>query len=155
MGAANKFYAIKQRQPALRGPTNGMEPIKSDSKLKGSIEFKNVSFSYSTAPDNKVLDGVSVSIPRGSSLAIVGPSGSGKSTLISLLERFYDVEGGSIELDGEHEINDYDVSYLWSSIGLVSQMLLFDCSVSDNIRGGLTSATASDVEAAAQSANAH
>merc|ERR1712130_539252 len=144
--AANKFYAIKERQPAVRGPTDGMKAIESSSKLKGDIEFKNVSFSYSSAPGIKVLDGVSVSIP----------SGSGKSTMISLMERFYDYDGGSIVMDGEHEINDYDLSYLRSSIGLVSQMpLLFDASVSDNIRGGLASATAEDIEAAAKSANAH
>merc|ERR1719150_2064405 len=154
--AANKFYAMKERQPAVRGPTDGMKAIESSSKLKGDIEFKNVSFSYSSAPGIKVLDGVSVSIPSGSSLAIVGPSGSGKSTMISLMERFYDYDGGSIVMDGEHEINDYDLSYLRSSIGLVSQMpLLFDASVSDNIRGGLASATAEDIEAAAKSANAH
>merc|ERR1719244_2424068 len=154
--AANKFYSIKERVPAVRPPTDGMEAIESSSKLKGDIEIKNVSFSYHSAPNVLVLDGVSVSIPSGSSLAIVGPSGSGKSTLISLMERFYDYSGGSIVMDGEHEINDYDVSYLRSSIGLVSQMpLLFDCSVSDNIRGGLTTATKEDIEAAAKSANAH
>merc|ERR1712173_40850 len=67
-----------------------------------------------------------------------------------------DYSGGSIVMDGEHEINDYDVSYLRSSIGLVSQMpLLFDTTVSENIRGGLTTATKEDIEAAAKSANAH
>merc|ERR1711997_562196 len=133
-----------------------MEAISSSSKLRGDIEMKNVSFSYHSAPDVLVVDGVSVSIPSGSSLAIVGPSGSGKSTLISLMERFYDYSGGSIVMDGEHEINDYSLSYLRASIGLVSQMpLLFDASVSDNIRGGLMTATKEDIEAAAKSANAH
>merc|ERR1711997_79025 len=128
----------------------------SKEQLSGSIEFKNVSFSYHSAPDNKVLDNVSFDVPKGSSLAIVGPSGSGKSTIISLIERFYDYQSGSIVMDGEHPINDYDLSYLRSSIGLVSQMpLLFDATVSENIRGGLTTATKEDIEAAAKSANAH
>jgi len=154
--AANKFYSIKERVPAVRPPTDGMEAISSSTKLRGDIEIKNVSFSYHSAPNVLVLDGVSVSIPSGSSLAIVGPSGSGKSTLISLMERFYDYSGGSIVMDGEHEINDYSLSYLRASIGLVSQMpLLFDASVSDNIRGGLESASKADIEAAAKSANAH
>ena len=154
--AANKFYSVKERAPAVRAPTDLMEPIRSDSFLKGQIEAKNLSFSYSSAPDVKVLDGVSFDVPAGSSLAIVGPSGSGKSTIISLMERFYDYDGGSIVMDGEHPINDYDLSYLRSSIGLVSQMpLLFDASVSDNIRGGLMTATKEDIEAAAKSANAH
>jgi len=154
--AANKFYSVKERAPAVRAPTDLMEPIRSDISLKGQIEAKNLSFSYSSAPDVKVLDGVSFDVPAGSSLAIVGPSGSGKSTIISLMERFYDYDGGSIVMDGEHPINDYDLSYLRSSIGLVSQMpLLFDASVSDNIRGGLMTATKEDIEAAAKSANAH
>merc|ERR1712198_170540 len=133
-----------------------MEPVKSDTNLNGRISVKNVSFSYHSSPDVKVLDNVSFEVAAGSSLAIVGPSGRGKSTVISLIERFYDYQSGSIVMDGEHAINDYDLSYLRSSIGLVSQMpLLFDATVSENIRGGLTTATKEDIEAAAKSANAH
>merc|ERR1712130_9577 len=154
--AANKFHGVLKRDPAVRKPTDGMAPVKSDANLNGSISVKNVSFSYHSAPDVKVLDNVSFEVPSGSSLAIVGPSGSGKSTIISLIERFYDYQSGSIVMDGEHAINDYDLSYLRSSIGLVSQMpLLFDATVSENIRGGLTTATKEDIEAAAKSANAH
>merc|ERR1711994_836653 len=132
------------------------EPIRSDSFLKGQIEAKNITFSYHSAPDVKVLDDVSFNVPAGSSLAIVGPSGSGKSTVISLIERFYDYESGSIVMDGSHPINDYDLSYLRSSIGLVSQMpLLFDTTITENIRGGLMTATKEDIEEAAKSANAH
>jgi len=154
--AANKFYATLQREPVVRKPTDSMEPIKSDSNLKGRIQAKNITFSYQTAPDVKVLDDVSFDVPAGSSLAIVGPSGSGKSTVISLIERFYDYESGCIVMDGSHPINDYDLSYLRSSIGLVSQMpLLFDTTITENIRGGLISATKEDIEEAAKSANAH
>jgi len=154
--AANKFFALMARDPAIRKPTDSMEPIKSDSPLNGRIEFKNVSFSYQTAPNVKVLDDVSFDVPAGSSLAIVGPSGSGKSTVISLIERFYDYQRGSIVMEGTYPINDYDLSYLRSSIGLVSQMpLLFDTTITENIRGGLMTATKEDIEEAAKSANAH
>jgi len=154
--AANKFFALKQRDPAIRKTTDLNNPIKSDSPLIGRIEFKNVSFSYQTAPDVKVLNDLSFEIPAGSSLAIVGPSGSGKSTVISLIERFYDYQSGSIVMDGSNPINDYDLSYLRSSIGLVSQMpLLFDTTITENIRGGLMTATKEDIEEAAKSANAH
>merc|ERR1712130_455793 len=123
--------------------------------LSGNIEFDNVSFSYASAPNVNVLNKVSFKVEAGSTLAIVGPSGSGKSTIISLLERFYDNTSGDIVIDGQ-KIHNYDLSYLRSSIGLVSQMpLLFDASVSENIRGGLTTATKEDIEAAAKSANAH
>merc|ERR1711997_533087 len=109
-----------------------------------------------TAPNVKVLNDLSFEIPAGSSLAIVGPSGSGKSTVISLIERFYDYQSGSIVMDGVNPINDYDLSYLRSSIGLVSQMpLLFDTTITENIRGGLMTATKEDIEEAAKSANAH
>merc|ERR1719242_2515351 len=154
--AANKFFVVKERDPAIRKPTNSMNAIKSDSSLVGRIEFKNVTFSYQTAPTVKVLDDVSFDVPAGSSLAIVGPSGSGKSTVISLIERFYDYDSGCIVMDGSHPINDYDLSYLRSSIGLVSQMpLLFDTTITENIRGGLMTATKEDIEEAAKSANAH
>jgi len=153
--AANKFFVARERVPKIRGPDSG-EPIKADKALKGSIEFRNVSFAYPSNPDRNVLDDVSFSVPAGSSLAIVGPSGSGKSTVISLLLRFYDHKSGDIVMDGENKNQNYDLSYLRTSMGLVSQMpLLFDASIEENIRGGNTTATKQDVEAAAKSANAH
>merc|ERR1712154_319017 len=87
--------------------------------LAGNIQFKNVSFSYRSAPEKRVLNKVSFNVEAGSTLALVGPSGSGKSTVINLLERFYDNDSGDILIDGE-KIHNYDLSYLRSSIGLVS-----------------------------------
>merc|ERR1712087_447342 len=133
----------------------GAEAITQKESLSGNIEFDKVSFSYASAPDVKVLNKVSFKVEAGSTLAIVGPSGSGKSTIISLLERFYDNDSGEISIDGE-KIHNYDLSYLRSSIGLVSQMpLLFDCSIADNIRGGNKEASMEDIIEAAKQANAH
>merc|ERR1712087_508727 len=127
-----------------------------DAQLQGRIEFRDVTFAYASNPNTNVLDGVSFTVPRGSSLAIVGPSGSGKSTVMSLLLRFYDHASGDIIMDGENKNHDYDVSYLRSSMGLVSQMpLLFDSSIAENIRGGNDEATQAEVIAAAKLANAH
>ena len=92
----------------------------------------------------------------GEQLAIVGPSGSGKSTIISLIERFYDPISGDIIIDDRDKIHNYDISYLRSSIGLVSQMpLLFDTSIELNIRGGNEDASMEEVYQAAKAANAH
>merc|ERR1719300_888846 len=156
--AANKFYVAKEREPEIRKPDDAFlsQPIKSDNALQGSIEFRNVSFAYPSNPERKVLDDVSFSVPKGSSLAIVGPSGSGKSTVISLLLRFYDHDSGDILMDDTNKNQNYDLSYLHSSMGLVSQMpLLFDATIAENIRGGNTKATDDEVIAAARSASAH
>jgi len=153
--AANKFYVAKERVPHIRKP-DVSEPIRSDFALQGSIEFKNVSFAYPSNPNSKVLDDVSFTVPKGSSLAIVGPSGSGKSTVISLLLRFYDHDSGDIVMDDANANQNYDLAYLRSSMGLVSQMpLLFDTTIAENIRGGNTKVTDDEVIAAAKSASAH
>jgi len=154
--AANKFYVIKERKPEMKEPEDGKDAIKGSEALKGSIEFKDVSFAYHSNPDRMVLKNVSFKVESGKTLAIVGPSGSGKSTVISLIERFYDPNQGDIILDDKDKIHNYDVSYLRSSIGLVSQMpLLFDTSISENIRGGNMDATDEDIQNAAKMANAH
>ena len=158
--AANKFYFAKERKSALKPPENGIDnAIKSSSSnqgLMGSIQFKNVSFSYKNNLNCKVLDNVSFKVNAGSSLAIVGPSGSGKSTIISLIERFYDYNDGEIIIDDSNVINNYDISYLRSSIGLVSQQpLLFDTTIYENIRGGNENVSKEDIINAAKQANAH
>merc|ERR1719230_2090601 len=116
-------------------------------KLSGNIEFKNVSFSYPTAPDKVILDELS--------FTIVGPSGSGKSTVINLLERYYDPTGGEVLMDGE-KIHNFDIEHLRRNIGYVSQLpLLFAESIMENIRGGNRNISDDDVIAAAKMADAH
>eukprot|EP01084_Bolivina_argentea_P226030 381874_1 len=155
--AANKFYVTKERVAEIKTfDKNTVDaPIQLKEALKGSIEFKNLSFAYKTNADTLVLKDISFKVESGTTCAIVGPSGSGKSTIVSLLERFYDPTNGNILIDNS-EIHNYDISYLRSQIGLVSQMpLLFDTSIYDNIRGGNDNCSENDIIEAAKQANAH
>jgi len=124
-------------------------------KIEGKLEFKDVKFSYPTRPNDPILRGLSVSVPAGKSIALVGPSGGGKSTIVSMLERFYDPTSGSIELDGIN-IKDLNVSYLRSIIGYVGQEpTLFATTIAGNIRYGNPEASQEEIESAAKMANAH
>lgn len=116
------------------------------------IEFKNVSFAYG---EDSVLKDVSLTIPKGKMVAIVGPSGAGKSTLADLLPRFWDVSGGSIELDGV-DIRKYRKEDLINLMGIVPQeAILFNDTVFNNIAFGMEGVTEEQVIAAAKVANAH
>jgi len=104
-------------------------------RAKGQVEFRDVGFAYGDdgAP---VLDGISVAVEAGKSLAIVGKSGGGKSTLVSLLPRFYDVDSGDILLDGR-SIRDYTLKNLRDNISLVSQdVVLFNDTIANNLAYG-------------------
>lgn len=102
-------------------------------EFKGEIVFDNVSFAYPSNPLVRVLKNVSFKIEAGQKVAFVGPSGSGKSTVVQLLERFYDPTEGRILIDGV-DIKDYDIKYLRSKIGLVSQQpILFAETIRYNI----------------------
>ena len=106
--------------------------------IKGKIEFKNVSFSYPTRPEKKILDNLSFTIEPGEHVAIIGQSGIGKSTIFQLLERFYDIEdeNGEILIDNEN-IKNYDKYSLRKIIGLVPQEpIIFKRNVLENIRYG-------------------
>jgi ATP-binding cassette subfamily B protein len=102
--------------------------------IAGSVEFRNLSFSYPTG--GPVLKDISLEIPEGSSLAIVGPTGSGKSTLVSLIPRLYDAAAGEVTIDG-HPIREYPLETLRSAIGFVPQeTFLFSTTIADNIAFG-------------------
>jgi len=124
-------------------------------EIKGGIEFRNVHFSYPTRPEVAVLDGFTLEIGAGKTVALVGPSGSGKSTVIALIERFYDAQKGSVLVDGR-DIRSYSLAHLRSHIALVSQEpALFSGTIRDNIAYGEEHATEDEVTAAAKLANAH
>ncbi|CAB9525108.1 Leptomycin B resistance protein pmd1 [Seminavis robusta] len=123
--------------------------------VQGRLEFKDIRFHYPTRPHQPILNGLSVSVPAGKTIALVGPSGGGKSTIVSMLERFYDPTSGSVEIDGTN-IKDINVHHLRSLIGYVGQEpTLFNDTVGKNIAYGNPSATQEQIEAAARMANAH
>ena len=114
----------------------------------GAIEFDNVSFFYD--PGRKILDGVSFRVEPGRTLAIVGPSGAGKSTIARILFRFYDISGGAVRIDGQN-IQDVQQATLRAAIGMVPQdTVLFNDTISYNIRYGRPDATDAEVEEAAR-----
>lgn len=120
--------------------------------LYNQIEYRNVSFAYN---DKRVLKEVSVIIPKGSTVAIVGQSGSGKTTFVDLLPRFYDVQEGEILIDGK-DIRDLKLHDLRGLMGNVNQeAILFNDSIFNNIAFGVENTTVEDVMAAAKVANAH
>jgi ATP-binding cassette, subfamily B, multidrug efflux pump len=119
-------------------------------ELRGEIEFRGLNFSYDGTP---VLHDISLRIPEGTSLAIVGPTGSGKTTLVNLIPRVYDAAPGSVLVDG-HPIRDFPIEFLRRNIGFVPQeTFLFSDSVRENIAFGVEDATDTDVRAAAEAAN--
>jgi ATP-binding cassette subfamily B protein len=120
------------------------------SPIRGEIEFRNLDFRYS---ETEVLHHLSLTIPAGTSLAIVGPTGAGKSTLINLIPRLYDAPPGSVLIDGR-PIQDYPLEYLRSNIGMVPQeTFLFSETIRENICLGRPDATNEDILQAAEAAH--
>ncbi|GAX28023.1 hypothetical protein FisN_16Lu274 [Fistulifera solaris] len=131
--------------------TTGLKP----ESIAGSISVRDVHFNYPTRPGDPILNGMSVEIAAGQTVAFVGSSGGGKSTIVSLLERFYDPLSGVIELDGK-DLKEYNVTHLRRMIGYVGQEpTLFATTIRGNIRYGNPDATDEQVEEAARMANAH
>eukprot|EP00040_Diaphanoeca_grandis_P023287 m.126459 g.126459 ORF g.126459 m.126459 type:complete len:792 (-) comp29201_c0_seq1:136-2511(-) len=155
LGASVRMFDIFDRKPLINlkgGRTierNGNTPIDS------TVQLNNMSFRYPSREDTAVLENISLTVPSGKIIALVGPSGGGKSTIVSLIERMYDPNEGNITLGGI-DIKLLDPSWLRSRISIVNQEpTLFACSIKDNIRYGRGTATDEEVQKAAEQANAH
>ena len=151
MSAAEKVFEVINRKPLI--DSNGDQGAKPD-KFLGHIKFQDVSFSYPSRADIKVLNKFNLEIPQGKTVALVGPSGCGKSTCIQLLQRFYDPDSGIILIDGRN-LKDLNVGWVRDQIGIVAQEpVLFDCSIRDNLCLANLGASENEIKKACQEANA-
>ena len=148
LAGAERIFEILDTTPEPEDKENALPVI----APKGEITFNDVEFGYS--PDKMILKGVSLHVPAGTKVAVVGPTGAGKTTLINLLTRFYDVNAGSITLDG-HDLRDYKISDLRKAYGVVLQdTVLFAESVRYNIAYGNEDVSLEDIKKAARIAGA-
>ena len=148
MAAADRVFAVMDLDEKIID-VPGAKPLP---PIKGEVEFKDITFSYKEG--QPALQHISLKAEPGQMIALVGPSGSGKSTIANLIPRFYDVDSGTISIDG-HDIRQVTADSLREQIGLVPQeTMLFSTTVMENIRYGRLEATDEEVVAAARAANA-
>ncbi|KAH8870399.1 Multidrug resistance protein 1A [Schistosoma japonicum] len=149
--SATEIYGIIERTPHIDKDNHKSCIL----NFSGNVEFKNVTFAYPSRPDIIVLKDFNLSIKSGQTVALVGPSGSGKSTIIHILQRFYDPIKGKVLVENVN-IKKLDLKAYRSQIGYVQQEpVLFQGTISDNIRLGKLDATQDEIEEAAKLANAH
>jgi subfamily B ATP-binding cassette protein MsbA len=159
-GISKALYSIKKGNAAaarilevLETPNPIVDPVKPKkmSAFNKGVRFNEVSFAYE---DELVIDKLNLTIPKGSSVALVGPSGGGKSTIANLVPRFYDVNEGSISIDGK-DIRQFTKNDLRSLMGIVTQdSILFNDTVANNLRIAKPDATEKELKNAAEIANA-
>ncbi|MEO1575919.1 MAG: ABC transporter transmembrane domain-containing protein, partial [Pseudomonadota bacterium] len=151
-GATERIVQLLDITPDIRSPE---KPTTLPSPSQGALAFRDVTFHYPSRPDAPVFEGLSFEVAPGETVALVGPSGAGKTTVLQLLLRFYDVQGGSVSVDGV-DVRDAELTDLRMRFGLVAQdSVIFSTSAMENIRYGRPDASDADVLAAAHAANAH
>ena len=151
-GAASRCLELIAMEPEVKVPEN---PIPLPRPVKGLIEFREVSFAYPSRPGEKILDGFSLTVREGETVAIVGPSGAGKSTVFQLLQRFYDPTSGQVLIDGV-PLEQADPSDIRAQMSVVHQeSVIFAATVEENIRYGNTEATDEMLQNAAEAAQAN
>ncbi|WOL29727.1 ABC transporter transmembrane domain-containing protein [Pseudomonas fragi] len=152
-GAAERIAELLQAKSLILPPSTDLRVL--PARVKGNLQLENLRFSYPSRPESHAIDGLSLTINAGETLALVGPSGAGKSTLFDLLLRFYDPQQGQILLEGQ-PITQLDPQDLRRCFALVAQTpALFFGTIEDNIRYGNAGASDEQVQAAARIAHAH
>ena len=147
--AAERVFEFLDEEDEVKDPVNSVDP----SEIRGEVEFEDVHFGYNE--DKIIINDFSVDVKPGQKVAIVGPTGAGKTTIVKLLMRFYDINSGSIKIDG-HDIRDFKRADLRNLFGMVLQdTWLFSGSIMENIRYGKLNATDEEVIEAAKSAHVH
>ena len=147
--AAQRIYEILDEPPEIVDSPTAVDIV----DPRGQVDFEGVSFGYN--PDTPVLDDFNLHVEPGERVAIVGSTGTGKSTVARLLDRFYDVDGGSVRIDGL-DVRDVTLRSLRHTVGLVlDEPFLFSASVHENIAYGRPDASRADVVTAATAAQAH
>ncbi|KAF0900853.1 hypothetical protein E2562_035488 [Oryza meyeriana var. granulata] len=150
--AAAKIFRMIEHKPSIERDSEAGVELEA---VTGRLELRDVEFAYPSRPDVAILRGFSLSVSAGKTIALVGSSGSGKSTVVSLIERFYEPNAGSITLDG-HDLRELNLRWLRRQMGLVSQEpALFATSIRENLLLGRDGATQAEIEEAARVANAH
>jgi len=148
LAAAQRVFQVLDIEPAIRD-ISGARALRVET---GEVRFERVRFGYH--PGAVALDNISLVVPGGSTVALVGPSGAGKSTMLNLIPRFYDVDAGTVSIDGQ-DVRSVTLASLRASIALVAQEVsLFDDTVRANIAYGRFGASQSEIEAAAVAAGA-
>lgn len=151
LAGIESLYGLLDEKPKI---VDAPGAVKLDVR-KGEISFADVSFAYDSAPDTAALGGISLDVPAGATVALVGRSGAGKSTLINLVPRLFDISKGSIAIDGQ-DIRKVRLASLRDNIAIVSQdVTLFDDTIRANIALGRLTASDDDIIAAAKAAAAH
>lgn len=147
--SAERIYEVLTEKSAITNPDN---PIKSVED--GSIEFKNVNFSYKNDPNRLCLKNVNIKINSGETIGIIGGTGSSKSSLVQLIPRLYDVTEGSVFVGG-HDVRDYDIDVLRNAVSMVLQKnVLFSGTIKENLRWGNKDATDEEIKDACKLAQA-